>query len=82
MREKEAAAFSKAYAEDNSNLDALTKAIAAIEKGLGGGFLQTNSAAVLRRLSVNMDMSNADRDVLASFLMGGAKQGSYTYVQN
>merc|ERR1711985_47997 len=40
-----------------------------------GAFLQTNSAAVLRRLSLNQDMSNADRDLLASFLMGNAKQG-------
>merc|ERR1719217_1495188 len=32
-------------------------------------------AAVLRRLSLNQDMSNADRDLLASFLMGNAKQG-------
>merc|ERR1719399_1191392 len=75
MREKDAAAFLKESTEDQSNLDALTKALAAIEKGMAGAFLQTNSAAVLRRLSLSQDMSNADRDLLASFLVGGAKQG-------
>merc|ERR1712182_171131 len=42
---------------------------------MAGAFLQTNSAAALRRLSLSQDMSNADRDLLASFLMGGSKQG-------
>merc|ERR1719265_1841730 len=45
MREKDAAAFMKEYTEDSSNLEALGKAITAIDKGLSGGFLQTNSAA-------------------------------------
>merc|ERR1719298_53080 len=75
MREKDAAAFAKESGEDKSNLDSLTKALAAIEKGMAGAFLQTNAAAVLRRLSLSQDMSNADRDMLSSFLMGGAKQG-------
>merc|ERR1719399_1573381 len=75
MREKDAAAFLKESTEDQSNLDALKKALAAIEKGMAGAFLQTNSAAVLRRLSLSQDMSNADRDLLSSFLVGGAKQG-------
>merc|ERR1719375_2221493 len=78
MREKEAASFGKEFGEDTSNLEALTKAIAAIEKGLAGSFLQTNSAAVLRQLSLNLDMSNADRDLLSSFLMGSSSQGSST----
>merc|ERR1719214_27372 len=75
MREKDAAAFLKESTEDKSNLEALTKALAAIEKGMAGAFLQTNSAAALRRLSLSQDMSNADRDLLSSFLVGGAKQG-------
>merc|ERR1719261_2446049 len=75
MREKDAAAFLKESTEDQSNLDALKKALAAIEKGMAGAFLQTNSAAVLRRLSLSQDMSNADRDLLASFLVGSAKNG-------
>merc|ERR1719217_2054136 len=62
MREKEAAAFAKENAEDKANLDALKKALAAIEKGLAGGFLQTNAAGVLRKLAVaKMDMLELDR---------------------
>jgi septal ring factor EnvC (AmiA/AmiB activator) len=38
IREKEAAAFAKENAEEKANLDALNKALAAIEKGLGGAF--------------------------------------------
>merc|ERR1719262_1906985 len=43
MRTKEAEAFSKESTTDNANLEALKKAIAAIEKGLAGAFLQTNA---------------------------------------
>merc|ERR1719158_852089 len=39
MREKEATSFGKEFGEDTSNLEALTKAIAAIEKGMAGSFL-------------------------------------------
>merc|ERR1719174_1544051 len=75
IREKEAAAFAKENAEDKANLDSLTKATAAIEKGMSGGFLQTSSAAVLRRLALNQEMSNADRDVLTAFLTNGDGNG-------
>jgi len=71
MREKEAAAFAKENAEDKANLDALKKALAAIEKGLAGGFLQTNAAGVLRKLAMaKMDMLELDRQELVSFLSG------------
>jgi predicted nucleic acid-binding Zn-ribbon protein len=46
----------------------MDKAIAAIEKGAGGAFLQTTSASVLKKLSVEVDMTSVDRDVLSSFL--------------
>merc|ERR1719201_959741 len=52
IREKEAAAFAKENAEDKANLDALFKALAAIEKALAGGFLQTKAADVLRKLAM------------------------------
>merc|ERR1719428_202887 len=71
MREEDAAAFLKESTEDKSNLEALTKALAAIEKGMAGAFLQTSTAATLRRLTVSMDMGTADRDVLSSFLTEG-----------
>merc|ERR1719174_2845714 len=40
MRKKEAAAFAKEMGEQKANLDALNKALAAIEKGMAGSFLQ------------------------------------------
>jgi len=71
MREKEAAAFAKEMGEDKANLDALAKALAAIEKGMAGGFLQTNAAGVLRKLVVGrMDMLEIDRKELVEFLQG------------
>merc|ERR1719240_1823754 len=71
IREKEAAAFAKENAEDKANLEALTKALAAIQKGLAGGFLQTNAAGVLRKLVMSkMDMLELDRQDLVSFLSG------------
>merc|ERR1719265_274206 len=68
MREKEAGAFAKESAELKSNVEALEKAIAAISKGMTGGFLQTSTASVLRQLSVTLEMSSVDRDMMASFL--------------
>jgi len=67
LREKEAAAYAKEKSDSETNIAALAKAIPAIEKGMSG-FLQTNSASVLRSLSVSMDMSSVDREMLASFL--------------
>merc|ERR1719327_1554170 len=75
MREKDASAFAKENAEDNSNLDALTKALAAIEKGMAEGFLQTRAASVLRQLSLTQNMPDEDRDILASFLTNNEGHG-------
>jgi len=70
LREKEATAFAKESGDLKTNLDALAKAIPAIEKGMGSAFLQTTSATAVRDLSVSMDMSNVDRQMLAAFLSG------------
>jgi len=75
IREKEAGEFAKESAEDTSNLEAMAKALAAIEKGMAGSFLQTTAASVLRRLTMSQDMSNSDRDLLSSFLTVGDSQG-------
>ena len=71
LREKEAAAFAKASGDLNTNIAAMDKAIPAIEKGLGG-FLQTSAATVIKDLSITMDMSSVDREMLASFLSAKA----------
>merc|ERR550537_1499184 len=57
IREKEAAAFAKEEANDKANIDAIRKAIGAIEKGMAGGFLQTNAAGILKKLVIsNVDL--------------------------
>jgi chromosome segregation ATPase len=70
LREKEATAFAKESGDLQTNIDALAKAIPAIEKGMGSAFLQTTSAAAVRDMSVSLDMSNVDRQMLAAFLSG------------
>merc|ERR1719409_42700 len=62
IREKEAAAYAKVKSKAEANIGALSKAIPAIEKGMGGAFLQTSSAAVLREISMSANMIPADRD--------------------
>jgi len=75
IRKKEAAAFAAEHADDTANLEALGKALVAIEKGMEGGFLQTQAASVLRRLTLSQDLGNSDRDELTSFLTQGNGEG-------
>jgi len=71
LREKEAAAFAKESGDFKTNIAAMKKATAAISKGMGGAFLQTSVASTLKQLSVTMDLSSVDRDMLTSFLTQG-----------
>jgi hypothetical protein len=75
LREKEAATYAKDSSDDKTNIAALGKAIAAIEKGVAGSFLQTSAGARLRQLSVDLEMSSVDRDVLSAFLTQGQEGG-------
>merc|ERR1719191_521773 len=69
IREKEAATYAAAKSEADTNLAALKKATAAIEKGMGGAFLQTKSAQVLRKIVVDSaSLSDFDREQVAAFL--------------
>lgn len=68
IREKEAAAFAKESTEDKSNIGAIANAIAALEKGMTGSFLQTSAAAVLRKLAMMSDLADQDQETLTSFL--------------
>merc|ERR1719262_898279 len=52
IREKEHAAYLKESGETKATVNALAKAIPAIESGMAGGFLQTPTAALLRRTSL------------------------------
>jgi predicted nucleic acid-binding Zn-ribbon protein len=69
IREKDAEAFEAESSNLKSNIDALSKAIAAIQKGTSG-FLQTRAATTLRRLMESLDMTVADHDLLSAFLSG------------
>lgn len=69
VREKEHSSFVKEKTEADTNIKAMTKAIAAIEKGMAGSFLQTPAAAILKKLAMsNEDFIAADREDLLAFL--------------
>eukprot|EP00405_Crypthecodinium_cohnii_P010102 CAMPEP_0206440656 /NCGR_PEP_ID=MMETSP0324_2-20121206/12866_1 /ASSEMBLY_ACC=CAM_ASM_000836 /TAXON_ID=2866 /ORGANISM="Crypthecodinium cohnii, Strain Seligo" /LENGTH=725 /DNA_ID=CAMNT_0053908369 /DNA_START=45 /DNA_END=2222 /DNA_ORIENTATION=+ len=69
LREKEKAAFDALLGDSKANLVALDKAIAALEGGMSGSFLQTTAASTLRRLVAgNKDLDDDDRQTLLSFL--------------
>jgi len=73
LRDKEAASFAKESGEAKTNLDTITMAIDALERGMGN-FLQTSAANTLRRLTIDMEIDADDRDILALFL--GQKHGN------
>eukprot|EP00747_Dinoflagellata_sp_TGD_P160055 gnl/TRDRNA2_/TRDRNA2_177942_c4_seq12.p1 gnl/TRDRNA2_/TRDRNA2_177942_c4~~gnl/TRDRNA2_/TRDRNA2_177942_c4_seq12.p1 ORF type:complete len:682 (+),score=281.23 gnl/TRDRNA2_/TRDRNA2_177942_c4_seq12:76-2121(+) len=76
-REKEAAAFAAESAEYGANLAAMKKAVAAIEKGMGGAFLQTNAAQVVKQLvEKNQDLFENDREEVMAFLEQGSEESS------
>jgi hypothetical protein len=68
LREKEASAFAKESGDLKTNIAAAKKATLAISKGMGESFLQTREASVIKRLSITMDISEVDRDMITSFL--------------
>jgi chromosome segregation ATPase len=76
LREKEAAAFASEKAEADSNIGAVNSAVAALEKGMSGAFVQTGGAQVLRRLVLSkQDLLDADRQELLAFLSGAQTSG-------
>merc|ERR1719515_688331 len=82
IRKKEAAAAKKEHVDNQVYILALEKAIAALEKGVAGGFLQTNSASVLKRLlqsdsSVVPNLSEDDKDGIMAFLGAPAYGNEY-----
>merc|ERR1719190_151748 len=58
------------------NLAALEKAIAAVETGVAGSFLQTNAANMLKQFAMEKaDIPDAARQELLAFLSGTQDQG-------
>merc|ERR1719502_1034911 len=75
IREKEAAAFAKTSGDFKTNIAAMKKATAAISKGMGGAFLQSSTVSVVKQLSITMDISSIDRDMITAFLTQGQTGG-------
>jgi len=75
IREKDAAAFAAEKSESDANIGALAKAINAIENGMSGGFLQTNSAQILRDLLEKKRDFVDGRQELLSFLSASHEAG-------
>merc|ERR1719460_2512651 len=71
IREKEAAAYAAVKAELDANIAAVAKAVAAIEKGMAGSFLQTGDAQILKKLVLAQNsLEDADCEELTAFLTG------------
>merc|ERR1719230_1900446 len=71
LRSKEAGEYVKESNELKANIAAVAKATTAIEKGMGGAFLQTQTAGVLQRLVQKSEkIEDSDREQLLSFLSG------------
>merc|ERR1719265_1154797 len=69
IREKEAAEFAKVEAEAMANVADIKAAVAALEKGMAGGFLQTRSGQAVRKLALSaQDLPDEDCQTLLSFL--------------
>merc|ERR550539_1246518 len=69
IREKEAAAFAAEKSDYDANIAAINAAVAAIEKGMAGSFLQTGGAKALRKLLLGkQEMVEVDRQELLAFL--------------
>jgi len=76
IREKEAGDFAAESAEAKADIAAVTKAIAAVEKGMAGSFLQTEGAQVLKRFVLNSNsMGDYDREEVTAFLASSSGQG-------
>jgi outer membrane murein-binding lipoprotein Lpp len=76
IREKELSTFQSYKADADSNIGALAKAIAAIDAGMSGGFLQTQNAKILRKLLQTTNaIPEGSREELASFMSASQGEG-------
>jgi len=68
LREKAASEYAASNAESIANTKAISKAVAALEKGAAGGFLQTKAAQVVRKVIESRE--DVDRQSVLAFLSG------------
>jgi len=74
IREKAAGAFAEEKTTADSNLQALTKAITAIEAGMAGSFLQTPAASTLKSIMNSDSIMDSDRREVLAFISGGSSE--------
>jgi septal ring factor EnvC (AmiA/AmiB activator) len=80
IREKEHADFVEDTGDSKSNLDSMNAAIAALEKGMGKAFLQSQEAAarVVKVAGASLAVDDYQRNLVISFLSGKQNQfGDY-----
>merc|ERR1719460_14083 len=73
IREKEHAEYLELTGESKENLDAMTAAIAALEKGMGSGFLQSKTSLMDRLhkiVNAEQTLDNYQRSTVTAFLAG------------
>jgi len=76
LREKEAGEYAKEKSDLETNVAAIGKAVAALEKGMGGAFLQTTAASLVRSFAMERaNLPDATRQELLSFLSGTQGEG-------
>jgi len=70
VRKKTGAEFAQTKSDLDTNIAALGKAIAALEGGMAGSFLQSPAARSLEKLLAVRNMPESDRQEVAAFLSG------------
>merc|ERR1719482_918004 len=72
IREKEHSEFVEETGESKENLDSMNAAIAALEKGMGKAFLQSQTAAarVTKVVDASLNVDDYQRNLVLSFLSG------------
>merc|ERR1719453_494332 len=72
MRDKEHADFVEETGDSKENLDSMNAAIAALEKGMGKAFLQSQTAAarVQKVVDASLSVDDYQRNLVLSFLSG------------
>merc|ERR1719299_393944 len=81
IREKEAADFAEETGSQKADLDAMTGAIAALEKGMGASFLQSQKARVSRvvkAVKASQTVDDFERDEILNLLQGQNPFGDYS----
>jgi chromosome segregation ATPase len=76
LREKEASEYAKVKADSDTNIAGVQKAVAALEKGMGGAFLQTPAADLVKSYAMERaSFPDSTRQELLAFLSGTEDSG-------